>query len=120
MRPNIHDYREMIESALAYGGGTHTFEDVVDLVLSGRAQLWPAPRGVAITEIIAYPRKRVLHCFLAAGEMDQILDMIDSAVEWGRTQSCTSLTLSGRSGWQRVLDKHGFKPVLVTMEREFG
>lgn len=117
MTPNIHDYRELIESALAYSGGTHEFDDVVEMVVSGKAQFWPAPRGVAITEIVAYARKRVLHCFLAAGDMDQIIDMIDSAVEWGRTQNCTALTLAGRFGWQRVLDKHGFKPVLVTMER---
>lgn len=108
----------MIESALAYSGGTHTFDDVVAMVASGKAQIWPAPRGVAITEIIEYPRKRVLHVFLAAGELDQLVDMIDSAEQWGRTQRCTSLTMSGRFGWQRVLDKHGFKPVLVTMERE--
>ena len=117
MTPNIHDYRELIEAALDYGGGTHTFEDVVAMVAEGRAQLWPAPRGVAITEIIVYPRKRVLHIWLASGEMDQLLDMIDSAEQWGRTRGCTSLTMSGRIGWQRVLDKHGFKPVLVTMER---
>lgn len=114
----IDQYREMIEAALVYSGGTHTFEDVRELVATGRAQLWPAPRGVAITEIIVYPRKRVLHIFLAAGEMDQLTDMIESAEQWGRTQGCTSLTMAGRFGWQRVLDKHGFKPVLVTMERE--
>ena len=119
MTPNIHDYRELIESALAYSGGTHEFADVVELVATGKAQLWPAPRGVAITEIIVYPRKRVLHCFLAAGELDQIIDMIDSAVAWGKAQGCASLTLSGRMGWQRVLDRHGFKPVLVTLERDF-
>lgn len=115
----IHQYRELIESALAYSGGTHTFDDVAQMVIEGKAQIWPAQRGVAITEIIEYPRKRVLHVFLAAGELDQLLDMIQSAEDWGRTQGCTSLTMSGRFGWQRVLDKHGFKPVLVTMEREF-
>jgi hypothetical protein len=119
MIPNIHDYRALIESALAYSGGTHIFEDVAELVATGRAQFWPAPRGVAITEIVEYPRKKVLHCFLAAGELDQILDMIDSAIKWGRTQDCTSLTLTGRNGWQRVLGNHGFKPVFVTMERGF-
>jgi hypothetical protein len=113
----IERYRDMIDSALAYSGGTHTFEDVQELVATGKAQLWPAERGVAVTEIIVYPRKRVLHIFLAAGEMDQLLDMIESAAQWGRTQGCTSLTMSGRMGWQRVLDKQGFKPVLVTMER---
>lgn len=118
MTPNIHDYRELIEAALAHGGNTHSFGDVVDRVSDGRAQLWPAPRGVAITEIISYPCKKVLHIWLASGEMDQLLDMIGSAEKWGRTQGCTSLTVSGRLGWQRVLDRHGFRPVLVTLERE--
>jgi len=110
--------RPWIEAALEYSGGTHTFDDVVDGVTSGRMQLWPAPRGCATTEIVLYPRKKVLHVFLAGGDMDQILDMIDSAAAWGRTQDCTALTLAGRLGWQRVLDKHGFTPVLVTMERD--
>ena len=109
--------RPWIEAALEYSGGTHTFDDVVDGITSGRMQLWPAPRGCATTEIVLYPRKKVLHVFLAGGDMDQILDMIDSAAAWGRTQDCTALTLAGRLGWQRVLDKHGFTPVLVTMER---
>ena len=111
--------RKHIEAALEYSGGTHTFDDVAKMIYEGRLQIWPAPRGCAITEIVDYPQKRVLHCFAAAGEMDQILDMIDSAIAWGKTQGCTSLTLSGRLGWQRVLDKHGFKPVMVTMERLF-
>ena len=115
----IEANRHHIEAALAYGGATHTFDDVQEGILSGRMQIWPAPRGVAITEIIQYPRKKVIHCFLAGGEMDQILDMIDSAVAWGKTQGCESLTLSGRLGWDRVLRPYGFKPVLVTMEKPF-
>ena len=111
--------RKHIEAALEHGGSTHTFEDVARMIYEGRLQIWPAERGCAVTEIIVYPRKKVLHCFLAGGELDQILDMIDSAIAWGKTQGCESLTLSGRLGWQRVLDKHGFKPVMVTMERPF-
>jgi len=115
----IDQHRHHIEAALKYSGGTHTFEDVKRMVMDGKAQLWPAPRGCAVTEIIQYPRKRVLHCFLAAGELDQITDMIESAKAWGIAQGCESLTLSGRHGWKRALAPRGFKPVLVTMELEF-
>lgn len=115
----IEANRAHIEAALAYGGGTHTFDDVRDGILSGRMQIWPAPRGCAVTEIVQYPRKRVIHCFLAGGELDQIIDMIDSAIEWGKAQGCESLTLSGRKGWERALQSHGFKPILVTLERPF-
>lgn len=112
----IHEYRDLIESALAYSGGTHDFADVVAMVASGRGQLWPGKTSVGVTEIIEYPRKRVLHCFLAAGDLDELLVMMEYAKQWGYAQGCQSMTMSGRMGWQRVLDKHGWDTVLVTME----
>lgn len=114
----IEANRDLIESALRYSGGTHSFDDISQAVLDGRMQIWPAPKGVAITEIIVYPRAKVLHIFLAAGEMDQLLDMIDAAREWGRSQGCTSLTMTGRPGWERVLGNHGWSRRSITMTRE--
>ncbi len=111
--------RPWIEDALGYSGGTHTFEDVVAGISSGRMQFWPAPRGCAVTEIVVYPKKRVLHVFLAGGEMDQIIDMIDSAVEWSKGQDCTSMTIAGRQGWQRVLAKYGYRTVMTVLEKEY-
>ena len=109
--------RHHIEAALAYSGGTHSFDDVKAAIIAGKMQLWAGKDGCAVTEIIQYPAKRVLHVFLASGTMEQILDMSDSAMAWGRAQGCTSMTLSGRKGWERALAPHGFKPVLVTLER---
>lgn len=88
-------------------------------ITESRMQFWPAPRGCAVTEIVVYPKKRVLHVFLAGGEMDQILDMIDSAVEWSKAQGCTSMTIAGRHGWRRVLAEHGYRPVMTVLEKEY-
>lgn len=115
---NVLDYRALIESALAYSGGTHEFADIVDGVVSGRMQLWPADRGVAVTEIVEYPRKRVLHVFLAAGEMDQLIDMIGDAERWGFAHGCKYVTVAGRTGWRRVLGKHGWRESVAVMEKE--
>lgn len=112
----IERYREMIDSALAYSGGTHTFEDVQELVATGKAQLWPGNASVGVTEIVAFPRKKTLNCWLAAGDLDELLVMMQYAKEWGAAQGCDAMTMSGRMGWQRVLNKHGWKPVFVTME----
>jgi hypothetical protein len=112
----IDQYREMIESAMSYGGGTHTFEDVRELVAIGKAQLWPGKTSVGVTEIIQFPRKKTLNCWLAAGDLDELLVMMQCAKEWGAAQGCDTMTMSGRMGWQRVLNKHGWRPVLVTME----
>jgi hypothetical protein len=112
--------RKWIEDALEYSGGTHTFEDVEQGIYEKRLQLWPAERGCAVTEIVVYPRIKVLHVFLAGGEMDQIIDMINSAVEWSKAQGCTSMTISGRHGWQKVLAEYGFKPVMTVLKKEYS
>ena len=114
---NLNDYRELIESALKYSGGTHTFEDVAAGIASGHMQLWPTEKACAVTEIVVYPRKNVLHVFLAAGDLEQIVNGIDAVAAWGKSQGCESLTLNGRHGWQRVLKNRGWTPVMTVMER---
>ena len=110
--------RPWIEAALGYSGGTHDFRDVVDGVLSGKLQLWAGEKGCAVTEIIVYPKRKVLHTFLAGGEMDQILDFQESAAEFGRMNGCTKMTIAGRKGWTRVLKAHDWEETFVVMGKE--
>lgn len=110
--------REWIESALEYSGGTHLYADIVDSVLGGSMQLWAGEKGCAVTEIIVYPRKKVLHVFLAGGEMEQIIDFQTSAEEFARINGCNALTLAGRKGWSRVLTKHGWSESFTVLNRE--
>ena len=110
--------KNWIEAALAYSGGTHSFQDIVDGVISGRMQLWAGDSGCAVTEISVYPKKKVLHVFLAAGDMSQIIDFQDSAIQFAKMNGCDSMTIAGRSGWKRVLDKHDCHEQFVVLERE--
>lgn len=111
--------REWIESALEYSGDTHDFADIAEGIAEGRMQLWPTPRGCLVTEIVVYPKKRILHIFLAGGEMDQLTDMHEDVIAWAREQGCSSMTLSGRFGWKKALQKFGWEPQLVVLEKEF-
>jgi len=111
--------REWIESALNKGGDTHSFVDIVDGVLKGTMQLWAGEKGCAITEIVVYPNKKVLHVFLAGGKLEQITDMQDDAIKWGKTQGCEGMSLSGRPGWKKALKPTGWKQQLITLVKEF-
>ena len=110
--------RKHIEAALAYSGGTHNFDDVKTAIAESRMQLWPTANSCAVTEIVEYARKKVLHVFLAGGDMDEVVGGIESVADWGRAQGCQSMTMSGRRGWERVLDKSGFRPVMIVMEKD--
>jgi hypothetical protein len=105
---------------LEYSGGTHTFSDVVNGLNKGVLQLWPTPRGCIVTEIVVYPKKKVLNVFLGGGELDQILDMHKDVMDWAKVQGCTALSMSGRSGWKKPLKEHGWKTQHVSYVKEFA
>jgi hypothetical protein len=111
--------KEWIQSALDKGGNTHDFIDVVEGVLKGSMQLWSGEKGCAVTEIVVYPKKKVLHVFLAGGKLEQITDMHADAVKWAKTQGCQGMTIAGRPGWKKILDKYGWKEQLVILGKEF-
>ena len=110
--------RPWIEAALEYCGGTHTWDDIVDGIISSRMQLWPSQKGCIVTEIVIYPRKKVLNIFLAGGELEQILDMNDDVKEWAKQQGCEAATLSGRIGWKKPLIPQGWKLMYANFQKE--
>ena len=107
-----------LEAALELSGGTHTLDDVVQAIIKGEMQFWPAPKGCAVTEIVNYPRKKVLHIFLAGGEMEQIIDMDDSAVEFAKMNGCTGMSIAGRRGWKRVLKDKGYEETFTVLGKD--
>lgn len=117
---NVEKFLPGLEEALAYGGGTHTILDVLDQIQRGEAQIWANEEACIITEVHAYPRAKVLHFWLTTGALDAVLALEDEALAWGREQGCTSATLAGRRGWERVLASHGWAPALSYMRRGIG
>lgn len=109
--------RKHIEAALAYSEGTHTFDDVAAAVLTGRMQVWPNATGCIVTEIIVYPRRKVLHVFLGGGTLAEIMDMHDDVAAWARAQGCDALTMAGRRGWQKPLATAGWRVTHQCYER---
>ena len=110
--------RPWIEAALEYCGGTHVFEDIAEGIIDGRMQLWPSPRGCIVTEIVVYPRKKVLNVFLGGGELDQLLDMHDDVTAWAKHYKCEALTITGRFGWKKPLKAHGWEALHASYQKE--
>lgn len=117
--PNLADYRPQIEAALAYAGWSHTFEDVVEAVEAGEAQAWYGPQSIVITQLDEAPRKKILHFFLAGGDIHELEAMTPGILRWGEAQGCTVARLVGRRGWTRgFLTRTGWTDTqLVVMEK---
>lgn len=111
--------REPIESALKYSAGTHTIEDVAQGVSDGRFQIWNHHNSAVITEIIVYPQVKVLHYFLAGGNLDELKSMRPVIESWAKQLGCVRVTLAGRKGWEKTfLKDEGYEPKWFMLSKE--
>ena len=98
-----------IQAALDKGNDTHDIEHIFDGLVRGDFQFWANKECCVITEVIDYPKKRVLHIFLAGGSLEAISDLEEDAIKWAKSIGCTDFTLSGRKGWLRALRDNGWE-----------
>ena len=84
-------------------------EDFYESLMDENMQLWIASRdneilASMITQVIFYPKKKVLRIIsLAGGEMDKWIENIDMIEAWALSLGCTSLECWGRKGWLKIL-----------------
>jgi len=105
-----------LEKAIARDGG-YTLGDVLVEIQAQRAKLWEAPGAVIVTQVHDFPRQRVLHFWLAAGELDALFELEKTVLEWGKGVGCTRATIAGRRGWARVLASRGWEAEQTLMGR---
>ncbi len=117
---SLADCRPLIEAALVFAGGTHTFEDVAQEVEAGTAQFWPGPHSCIVTQVDEQPSRSILVFFLAAGNADELRAMEPLVIQWGQEQGCTLARMVGRKGWKRSFLTHiGWRDTdYVVLEKE--
>ena len=114
------EHIEGIKKALEHCGGTHSLQHVVDRLESGDAQYWEEGSAAIITELRETPNMRVLHFWLATGDLEDVILLSERIIEWGRYVGCQRATLAGRKGWEKVLARNGWSPELVLMGRDIS
>jgi len=99
--------RHHILAALEHAGGTHSEDDVLDLLRAGQAQFWPAANSAMVTEIVGYPQGSHCRIWLAGGEYDELRALErDMVIPWASSVGCRRIELVGRKGWARRLNDY--------------
>lgn len=118
----IEEFRrceKLLEDALDYAHETFDISNIFDNVMNGSAQFWPGKNSAVITQIVPYPKKKVLHFFLAAGDIEELKEMEPHIIQWAKSQGCEAVTLTGRPGWTKSFLKNiGYKCTQVQMFKE--
>lgn len=110
---------DAIQSALDLDVHGNTLDDIRERVLDGRMQLWTGPGFVGVTEVVDYPRMKVLVVYLAAGTKDAVVGAYESKIRpFAQAIGANAVEVCGREGWARELKKFGFQQSSVTLFQE--
>ena len=102
----IHPHLELMEP---HSEGELAPEAFYEAITNGDMQLWTAIKdneimASMVTQIIPYPKKRVLRIISIAGEeMDGWIKYLPLIEDWALSVGCTSLECWGRKGWLKIL-----------------
>lgn len=109
---------KILERALEYDN-THNMQDVADCIDSCTMQLWPGVDSAVVTQVQNFPRMKVLHIFLAGGNLEELETLTPHIQKFAEYMGCQKITLTGRKGWSRTfVSKFNMKPTHYWLSTE--
>jgi hypothetical protein len=115
----------LTETLIPHMEKLYTIESMVEGFKNGTMVPWVVVSDGEIeafiaTETFQCPLQKVLVLrFGAAKNMASCIDLVLNTLEQhARDNGCSSVEISGRMGWLRALDKHGYEPAYVTLSKE--
>ena len=114
---NADRCRKWIVDALRYAHNSHTYEQVIDIVKRGDAQLWAFRDSAIVTEIIDYPQRRTLRFWLAGGNLKTLLEVEPKIRKWSILYRCEAVEIIGRKGWEKVMKD--YEPTAIVLVKEY-
>lgn len=103
-----------------------TVSELIDELIANTAQLWVLRKGgdplaAAVSELDSTPEGPFVHVRLLSGK--DMASWLDSLIECmtfhALKRGCVGISCEGRSGWERVLGKRGWKRRSITMALAF-
>jgi hypothetical protein len=101
--------REQVEQALALMGNTHSYEDILDMIDSGSMQSFSDGDTWAVTQVIDFPRKRVLEVFLVVGTLEGVTTIEPAVMDFAKHIGADIVRAFGRNGWLPASKSFGWR-----------
>lgn len=95
----------------------YAIEWLDDQIRYNRFRFWANDDAAIVAEIKTYPTgAKAVHGMIAAGELEQIVNLIPRAEAWGLSQGCIVAEISSREGWARILPDYTVHQVEIVKE----
>lgn len=99
----------LLKRALKAGGDTHTVDDILQEIIEGKKQSFAHGSTWAITQVLDFPRKRVLELFMVVGKGCELHLLEDQIIAYAKSINADFIRTYGRVGWRRRAKEMGWK-----------
>lgn len=117
----------LIAAALPRACGRLTLSSCWAGVAQGKFTLWILGKqgriySVALSEVLAFPEKKVLSVFLYAGDRRRVQHLWPIVEEVAKALECAEIQIAGSRAWARVAPQfaRGFKEAFTVYTKEVG
>lgn len=115
-------------AAIADGSsGKYMTGDLIKAISARDMQLWATVTdeeevlGVATTELLNFPRKKVCRFIGATGKEPSLwLPHMKEIEDGAKRIGCSANEIVARPGWEKLLTPIGYRKTHVTLEKELG
>lgn len=104
------EYRlAQVERALEQMGGTHSLQDILAFLEDGTMQSFAVGPTWAVTQVLDFPRKRVLEIFMIVGDFQDLQELFDALETFAKAKACDIIRAYGRPGWSKHSRPRGWR-----------
>ena len=110
-----------LQAALDRAGGEYDLDDIWDMVARRDAQLWHNEAFSGVTQVVIYPRKKVVLVHLAGGDLDALLEAAGPGGDlekFAKIVGADGIEIQGRRGWVRAMADIGYREQYVRVYKE--
>jgi hypothetical protein len=106
---NAHPYHRRLARALDRMGGAYLVQDILAAIAAGRMQSFAEGDSWAVTQVVDYPRTRMLDILVALGDLEECRKLHDRVLQYARDNDIALVQAYGRRGWIDDAKSHGWR-----------
>lgn len=91
-------------------GGTHTLEDIGELVATGVFQSFVVKDSWAVTTVVNFPQAMIIDVFFIVGSLEDFEALQTQIEKFARQIGATFLRVYGRPGFEYLIDRRNWGP----------
>jgi hypothetical protein len=102
-------YHQKLARVLDRMAGLYTLNDILTAIAEGRMQSFVEGDSWIITQIVLFPRAKVLDVFAAIGDLDDLRILHDRILDFAAEMGAGVIRAYGRKGWLPDAARRGWR-----------